>query len=328
MLPGLKVILLILLILYGLAINGYLLFYLTCRTCIPLVAQLSHITHWLTLSSLLMLPLALFVPYRWQIALWLLPGGIAFGYWYGAHFLPEPAPAADQPTFKAMTFNVLGFAADPHQTFAIIDQHNPDILGLQEMRPILDGLLREKYPYAEAKVLQGVDGLALYSRFPILSSEVHLASFEDRLERGAKPPYLRAVLEIEGQQVAVYVFHPTLPFFELGRRYDDQQSRRDYDFFVALLNQESLPMLVLCDCNTTPYTRQYQQMRTQLNDAFYTRGWGFGLTHPGYHRLDFPVIRIDYLWHSDHFTPLAVRVGRERGTSDHWPVIGQFSLKK
>ena len=319
--------LLLLLLIYGLAINSYLAIYLACEDCIVLIAQANHVAHWITLSNVLILPLVLLVPGRRWILIWLLPGVIVFVGWYGVYFMPNADPAvAGQTQFRVMTFNVLGHVADPSQTYLVIDALDPDILATQELCPTLDAMLRIKYPYQVSEITQGVDGLGIYSRFPILESEVHIP--EVYAVEGNPPPYIRSVIKIDEQEVVVYTYHPTLPTFQTGRSYDDHLSEADYNYFVQLLDEEALPVLVLCDCNTTPRTHQYAQMDQRLDDAFKAQGSGFGLTHGGDYRLDFATIRIDYLWHSDEFQPLHVEVGTDRGTSDHLPVWGDFMLQR
>jgi vancomycin resistance protein VanJ len=98
---------------------------------------------------------------------------------------------------------------------------------------------------------------------------------------------------------------------------------------MNMLDQETLPVLVLCDCNTTPRTQQYAQMDQRLDDAFKVQGWGLGLTHGGNYRLhSVAIIRIDYLWYREPLLPVRVEVGRERGSSDHLPVWGDFVLQR
>jgi vancomycin resistance protein VanJ len=189
----------------------------------------------------------------------------------------------------------------------------------------------EEYPYQISKVVQGFDGLALLSRYPIIEHEIHLDVGVENPDL-SQPHYIRALLDMDGQQVVVYVLHPPIPqpdpysvsFYELAyAAYDDHYLQLRIEQLTALIQQETLPVLLLCDCNSTPRSRQYPLIDTLLDDSFHEVGQGFGLTHP----VDpFPAIRIDYVWHSEAFVPVLARVWPEHGTSDRYPLVAHLIL--
>lgn len=316
---------------WGALVNFYLSAHLICVDCIDPLAILNHAAHYLTLSAVIVFIIAfIFRANKW-VLVWLLPGVFAFALWYGQNFLPKPEPKVDGIEITAASYNVLGHLAHPNQTFAVINEMDADIVALQELRPTLGAKLRvelsEKYPYQVSEILQVFDGLALLSKFPIVESQIELADDLSEVDL-AKPRYIRAVLDVYGQAVVVYAFHAAYPPFGIPFYYDDSDQKATIYSIVRLIKQETLPVLLLCDCNLTPRTPQYGILNEILDDSFQEQGWGFGLTHPSKYYGRFRKIRIDYLWHSEEFETIYARVWPDSGTSDHHPIWGQFILRK
>ncbi|MBI5930491.1 MAG: endonuclease/exonuclease/phosphatase family protein [Chloroflexi bacterium] len=323
---------------WGGLINGYLGIHAACGDCVPPVAVLNHFAHWVTLAAtavfVFIVPVLVFMKrsrrLKWLMAVWLLPGVIAFGLWYGPAFLPRPAPDVVGVEFTAATYNVMGFGADAAKTFAVIQDMKADLVALEELRPVLNDRLQtelaDEYPYQISRVVQGLDGYALLSRYPIL--DYHIGLDENSDYRGDTPRYVRALIDFDGQVVVVYVFHPTIPdlpprlYFPTA--YNDEILWRQVKGLVNLIRAEDAPVLVLCDCNSTPRSRQYALLNRYLDEVYGERGWGFGLTFPA----DRPMIRIDYIWHSNDFETLEAKVWLEGGTSDHRPLWASLILKK
>lgn len=320
---------------WGVMVNLFLVGNLFCAACIPVMVVLNHLAAWVTLVSLLAFSLAFTLRASLKLTLWLVPGVAAFVWWYAPLWLPKTTPHVKGIAFTAMTYNVLGFQADPNQTFKVIQNGNADIVALEELRPTLEKKLKddlsERYPFQVSNVVQGFDGLALLSRFPILESQVFLDIDFSAIDLN-RPHYLRAVVDIDGHPVVVYVIHPpipqpsywTAPLYQFLYRYDDSRLQTHIERTVKLIQAETLPVLLLCDCNSTPRSRQYKLLDGVLDEAFRAQGWGLGLTHPA---RPFPLLRIDYLWYSKDFTALEAKVWPESGTSDHFPVWGKLVLR-
>jgi len=311
----------------GLILNIYLVLYLSCTDCLPTLAILNHVTHWLLLGGIFttLLVMLLGAPTAWRrgISLWLSPSLIAFGVWYGPLFLPRPTPSAHGIVIDVATYNILGAYADWNATYQVIANNPVDILVLQEMRGVNDHLIRtqlaERYPYRVADRDRGFNGngIAIYSRYPILEAETHVFA-EPRTILKIRPDYIRAVIDV-GQPIVVYGFHAAVPTIRAWYEYDEWGTRYQTALMIARVQQETLPTLVLCDCNTTPRTRLYDQWDTILDDAFQAVGHGFGNTF----MVDIPrlgqmgIVRIDYVWHSPHFRPLAAQLDTTPNASDH-----------
>lgn len=320
---------------WGGAVNLLLLGRLVAPLLPPVLA-LTQFTGWILLGSVLIfvLTFTLRAPVGWLM--WLLPGVIAFGGLIMPVWFPNSPPEAEGTRFTAMTFNVLGNLADPDQIFAVIRDSNANLVGLQEVRPTLRSKLQtelsDQYPYQISKIVQGYDGYALLSRYPILEHEIVIEFDFDTPDLNA-PRYLRAVVDLAGQPVVVYVLHPPVPapnpyddsIMDVLLTFDDTVTQNYVRRAVTMIDAETLPVIVLCDCNSTPYSRQYRALDARLDEAFGAQGWGLGYTYPT--NMAVPALRIDYVWYDDHFVARAAKVGREAGTSDHYPLWAELVLK-
>jgi vancomycin resistance protein VanJ len=318
---------------YALGLNLYLLLYLAVGMTWPVVAQLIHIAHWLTALGGITGAILAAYPSRRAWALLGLPGLIAFGLWYGPYFNPihpTPAQADNALALTLATYNIRdNTIRDNAEVGHILGGMGADVVALQEVSPSQVRYLRADfaalYPYQAAYMTQRFDILMILSRYPIL--ETSLPAQRDYTQPSmATPRFMRVVIQVGGQPLAVYNFHPMRPQFKLALRYDDQLNRQNYDQLLEALAQEGWPHVVLCDCNASPLTAQYDWLARSLDDLHRQVGWGLGLTHTGLPMLPFRNTRIDYIWYSAGLRPLAVQVWGENGHSDHSPVRGQLSL--
>jgi endonuclease/exonuclease/phosphatase (EEP) superfamily protein YafD len=317
-------------VIYGLLVAVILAMYFLGRERFVLVQQAQHVMHFITLVTLLMLVAGALIFVRKWMLIALLPGTLMFAVWYGPPFLPKSEPDMQGVEITVATFNVLGHIANPDEVFAVVDALDADVIAFQELRPTLqhkmETHLREEYPHQVSKVIQGFEGLGLISRYPIVESNIELDV--DFIEPDlAAPRFLRVVLDVEGRRVVVYGFHPTIPFFEVGRSYDDDILSINVRDMVAQIETETDPVILLCDCNSTPRSIQYAWLDDVLHEAYGARGWGFGLTHPAGEWAITPLFRIDYVWYSDEFEPIAARVWDDSGGSDHYPVLARLDLR-
>jgi endonuclease/exonuclease/phosphatase (EEP) superfamily protein YafD len=249
---------------------------------------------------------------------------------YGGLLWPrgEIAQAGDGFTFTAATYNMFSSFSDPDEVIKTIESLNADIIGFEELRSTHAAAIEEHfaddYPYMVISPTETAFGVGLISRFPIVDQQIDLPV----------EPYgqhIRAMLDINGTEVVVYVAHPNPPknFFS-PLSYDDTRRGRQLGSLRDHLRQESGPVLVLCDCNMTDQSDDYRAMDDLLDDSFREAGARMGFTFPariGVTKRFLPyLVRIDYIWHSDQFVALNAHVGDDSGTSDHRPVIAELSL--
>lgn len=314
---ALRMVLAAILFFYGLIINVYFAAHFACWDCNFAVAQANHFAVWITLSGVLAFVLGLIFWIPKLVWLWLAPGPILFLVWFGPNFLPKSEPDANGFTFTAATYNIQDELGDTPQIYNNVVSINADIIAFQEMSPDLQTRIETEqlYPYVVTGVRRS-ELLGIASRFPILENEMFDGQF------------LRAVVDMNGQRVVVYNLHAPNADIDFGQRtFNDAELNDSIKKVLEQIKQESDPVLLLCDCNTTPRTRQYSWIQEVLDDSFAQQGSGFGHTHRGADFVSFATIRIDYIWHSDRLTPLEVGVWNDDGSSDHFPVRGQLVLE-
>lgn len=318
---------------WGLLVNVYVMLFLLWRNSLRPLEFVNHVAHWISLSVLVLALVTLPLVRRWFLGVWLLPGILMFIIFFGQLWLPKPTPDVQGTEITAVTFNVKGYKGDHDETFAVIKDIDSDLVALQEFHPDLQHNLNTKlediYPYQASLFVDVTDGLAILSKYPFVEEPKFYIPprFED-----PDPRYGRAVIDINGQNVVIYAFHPVTLYFEPTTTHIEQT-----EYVLALIQQETYPVIVLCDCNNTPLSKTYSLLNAELNDSFAEQGFGFGLTFPigdpdlGQMSIPTvlePLIRIDYIWHSDPIVTLDAKVWTKGkgGTSDHYPVWARLVI--
>ncbi|MBZ0308029.1 MAG: endonuclease/exonuclease/phosphatase family protein [Anaerolineae bacterium] len=317
---------------YGLLVTFYLATYFACRDCVAVTAQVNYVAHYVLLLAGLLLIVGLIFYLRKWVWLACLPGVLVFGLWYVPLFFPRSTSEAEGLEITAASFNVLRHHEDSDAILDIIENFDADIVGLYELNPEMSARLESElgaeYPYQFTQIGDGYEGIGLLSRHPI--TEPFLLVRDEDIEDIAldQQGYLRAVVEVEGQLIAVYLVHPPIADVFPVFKYDDQYLEREVNEAVAAVQEESLPVLLMCDCNSAPLTEQHAKFEEVLNDSFEEVGRGLGLTFKWMSFSPISLVRIDYIWYSDEFVALEAKVWDETGSADHHPIWGRFVLKQ
>lgn len=283
---------------------------------------------WMLLIALPLLAIVLLAR-RWRRAVLVGAVALSFVWLFGGLFMPTIRPASvcagDTPGchLTVMSYNLLG---DDHPDVAaqmeIIRRADADIVALQEVSPraaqAIDETLADLYPY-RALYPHGIPGSGLLSKYPIGQVEAF------QLTEGALY-HTWAEVEIEGRTVTVISAHPPPPAYN---RRDGYWARGGAE--IQALTQMATsggPALLLGDFNISDLTAEYEVMRSAgLVDAFRQAGWGLGVTFPArFGTVDRfpPLVRIDYIWHTQDFTTTRAWVDRTSVGADHRPVIAQL----
>lgn len=151
--------------------------------------------------------------HRWRSAAALLaPALVAAGTW-GPLLTPErPGGAAD---LRVATYNAT-HGAGTHGVLALVAEHHPDVLVLQELTPrqvaLLDRQLAAVYPYRSFGTPDPLqrDGDAVLSRFPVTGAEPVTG-----LPTGARPADL-VHLDVRGWPTSVLSVHLASPCLLCG----------------------------------------------------------------------------------------------------------------
>jgi vancomycin resistance protein VanJ len=255
------------------------------------------------------------------------------GRW-GRLFAPRmSAPTGVRPELTVMTFNVLAWNRQYAATAGVILAEAPDVVAVQELDPLaavaLLRLLADQYPHRALQPYPSPSGAGVFSRHPLRDAEAF------RLGVAGGHWSQRMVVEAPSGPLTLFNVHTRIPRLCWERRcglagvlptFSAERCREDVRRLARLLDEVDGPLLVMGDFNMTEYSAHYRLVRARLTDAYRAVGWGFGHTFPRLgsfpHGLPvpWPMVRLDYVWHSAHFRPLSARLGRAGG-SDHHPVI-------
>jgi endonuclease/exonuclease/phosphatase (EEP) superfamily protein YafD len=233
------------------------------------------------------------------------------------HFLPKrPATVQGQP-ITVMSVNLLYCNLRTGPIIEEIRTADPDVLLLQEYTSDWHRAMQEtiggRYPHIAYVTRDNPFGAAIYSRRPFIGQ------IETRLSLGnVGTPQMRAVVEVDGRQVAIYNIHLQPPYGLMRTRLTRHQLADLRD----LLAKESLPAIVSGDFNFTDRSPNAGLLREAgLVDTHEAVGWGRGSTWPvdSFFRY-MPGIRLDHIYVSDQIACTRSYTGIGSG-SDHRPVI-------
>jgi vancomycin resistance protein VanJ len=297
--------------------------YLLTGTRLWPIALAADGAHWLLLPSLIIVPLALRAR-RWGTLLLSGISVLALVGWFGPRFLPHGELAqADRPVLRVMAFNVNDGGAAPDLLVPVLANSGADLIALEELNAAqaeaIERELSEAYRYHWLEPL-GIPGKGLLSHYPILTAEL----LPDRSGGHSRDAHL--TLDVAGRTLTVIVAHPPPPVVDTAG-YRANPYAADSIGASAALAAANGPAILLGDFNTTELSANYAvPTAAGLTDAFQTAGWGFGATWPARIktlRVPFPLVRIDYIWHTADFTAQAAWVGPYDG-SDHYPILAEL----
>ena len=287
----------------------------------------NYVTVWLIVPLLFALMVAIALRHRWlmicltlllalsihQNQLWSLPAVSA-------------APITKQTNeLRVMTFNVHPTNQHMDALAELILQSQLDLVGLQEINRHagneLVPLVAAEFPYVARQ-----KGMMLFSRYPIYEL-----------------PPLRGVLG--GQLVKVYAPTADVYVWNLHAPTAVQQSfwekqKRELSIVERHLAKTDAPLLLLGDLNATDQTENYNLIASHLTDTHVAAGEGLGLTYPepGTLYTRFPaaekrlewlptLLRIDYIFVSEHWQVHDSEVVTTSFGSDHSPIVATIGLR-
>lgn len=314
--------------LYGMAMIIYLLGRFTVGERWSVVGFLNNMLPWLALVGAGLAIIAMFSQYRWLLFSLQLPIIVAFLILFGELLLPrDQPPTSDGPQFTAASFNTLSWHSDPLPVVGTIAGMDADIVGLQELGvrhvAVIEEQLSGQYPYRVLHTTERQDhGVGLLTRYEVKEEEVFKLQEYSFLS-------LRAVLDVEGVDVTVFVIHPRSPdnrinplTYDTAEREAELETLRD-DY----LQNTTGPVLLLCDCNMSDQSDDYEAMDVLLDDAFRAQGRGIGFTFGTRRPVTLPFLRVDYVWSSDDFVVVEAGSWGGLGASDHRPVKATLAFK-
>lgn len=331
---------------YTLIVLGLTLFLLFDRTNISWVEFFKTGVMLGLVSVLPVLIMTLILRY-WRMSLALaFPALFVFSY-YAPFFVPSTVHAPDDaPQLTVLTFNILqrkNFAEDIAQ---VILESGADVVAVQELsldvETTLSKLLHDTYPYQALHPQTGRNnffrGQGVYSRFPIV--EDNYWQFDDFpiFQPGywkvfPTHGHQRVVLRVDDQNLVLYNTHLWPAIDWAGGLKFDTNNLNDYGHseaarrLVERTSAETLPLIWVGDFNMSDQFAEYDTITAYLTDSFRESGTGMGYTYPaqGWGFLP-PLMRLDYIFHSDALVSVETHVLTDYAHSDHRPVMSTLAL--
>jgi vancomycin resistance protein VanJ len=320
---------------YGLLACLALLLRLTVGEMALIRIPLDDLLCLLWFPALILLPFTLLTR-RWWLSVVLAPTALILLITFGPAFLPRTRPLPpDRTPIRLLTYNLHAEQAMLQPMIDLIREADADVVALQEMSTVmadaLDAQLATVYPYRalyREPHNNPYHGRGILSRYPIVAAYTEPTTY---------PLPFRmqwAHLQVDDHRIAVYNLHtaPSYPIFGQGMNLVPAEEQTLAT--MRLIESETIPTLLLCDCNSQPLSENYAHITRLLRDSYGDVGWGLGFTGPDWGTTQSnegpafvpPYQRIDYIFHSADFTALEPIVWPHAGGSDHRPVIARLAF--
>jgi len=245
-------------------------------------------------------------------------------------------------TIKVMTYNIHSCIGIDGKLFVsrigrIIGRQAPDIVALQEVdrnmrrtgrtdqiRLLADQLDMYSYFFPLLSRDEGAYGLAVLSRSPFTSTDITILP---RLQSGRRIRERRGIMRVQLDTPA-----GPLHFLNTHLSFIRQETLLQVSYIAEQNIRGKIPPdqpIILCgDLNSGVKSNAYAVLSGILNDCE-MRTPHF-TPEPTFFSA-YPLLRLDHIFHSGHFQPLAVHVINDwecRLASDHLPVCSTLLLKK
>jgi endonuclease/exonuclease/phosphatase (EEP) superfamily protein YafD len=276
----------------------------------------------------------------------LLPIMLLIVVWFGPRFLPKALPPSDAPVVQIMTNNMWRLNPTPENVAQLIIESKPDVVFLQEVQLSTQGealvVLETDYPY-QTKLVDEIR-LSMYEAVNItLSRHAFVESEEIELDLPNMPTVYRNVIVVNGKRIALYNTHLITPFTETPRLpvgnnyfakvalgYDDAQRNQQIETLLDYLSTEPYTYIVAGDFNLSDLSMTYTRIAEGMHDSFIGAGVGLGNSWPEARALGLPaflppLVRMDYIWHSDGLQAIRAWQGTFVG-SNHLPLFAEFVI--
>ncbi len=237
-------------------------------------------------------------------------------YVVAPQLLSWPTLAADRgETVRLATANLHKRNRETDRVVRFVDREAPDVLLLTELtyewEKRLESSLRS-YPYSVVVPREDGQGIALYSRLPVLSSEVLWFA-------GDEVPTLEARIDVRGRPLLLFGAHPPAP--RNARLY--RLRNRIYAGLADRVRASGEPLVVLGDLNSTSWGQSFGRLLEDGGLRDTSEGRGFQWSWPaGFWPLAIP---IDHCLTSKGVRIAGRRVGPDIG-SDHYPLTVDLAV--
>lgn len=235
--------------------------------------------------------------------------------------LPQRQPPAGPNEIHLLSFNVLGRNYEQQATLEMLGDSGADIVVVLEYeKKWVDTLseLKSAYPYSIEEPRWHGFGMALYSRYPIVNSEVHALT-----RKRTDNVFVVACIDIAGQEFAVCACHFLAPMSEYNSQIRNDQIAEVSAIIQRIQKERDIPVVLVGDYNTVPWSsythdlRHVAGLRDSRQGYLYHGSWPTGnsiLSIPIDNAFVSPEIHI-------HDRSIC-----ETTNSDHFPLMLKFSF--
>jgi endonuclease/exonuclease/phosphatase (EEP) superfamily protein YafD len=279
---------------------------------------IQSLTPWLLLPAF---PIAVVAAWRKRRALALTAAGVAVALLVLSAPIAfpggRPDVPADAPRFSVAFANVYHHNESAAAGEAVLAP-DADVLAVVELNEAMNEQLQqlgvdERYPYRVARPHWSSEGLAVYSRFPIVSEEIRRIGSRLGLE---------AVLDVDGQHVRIVVVHPFPPV-------SDGRTSREWADSVDAIGDAATspgpPTFVVGDFNASRWHPPFRHLLGRgLRDVHEWMGKGFSTSWPVAWDLP-PFVRLDHALVRPGVVPTEVSELTVPG-SDHRGFVAELAV--
>jgi vancomycin resistance protein VanJ len=292
---------------------------------------LNRFTAYLFVPGLFLLVAAILMR-RPKILLPLLLPALIFILLYYPYLLPKSAKPADEARLlRVMTYNVLYSNEEYDAVSNVILTHGPDLVALQEVVPELMSALVERlkddYPYYVAGTYKDFGETAVFSRYPIVDSQV-IDVLVDRRAVVVKV----AIREQDVTFVSIHLMAYNLWWTKVKDVPATIMERtriqhHQVEIVFDQVDDEDGIVLIGCDCNAYETSSTYQMVDQYLDNAAREVGLLWTGNESSGAKQDVSLDHIDYVWYRGDIEPIRVYKLLDSGGSDHLPVLVTFRWK-
>lgn len=225
---------------------------------------------------------------------------------------------AGGPVFTVLHANAFFRTDEPAAAAEVLAGAGADVVAVVELSVDLERALRERgvdaaHPWHVGTRAQRRNGIALLSRFPVVSSRVGPIGGQTAVD---------ATVDVHGRHVRILVVHP-LPGVD---RHSLRRLRHDLRAIAARAGDDDLPTLVVGDFNAGRWHPMFRrQLLARFRDVHESVGRGFSVSWP-VHRFVPAWVRLDHGLVDDGVEPLDVD-DLDLPGSDHRAFVARLRLR-
>jgi vancomycin resistance protein VanJ len=223
---------------------------------------------------------------------------------------------------KVMSFNVWSKNSSPGRIAEAVSEYGPDILLLQEITlPQFETLSRR------LDEITATTGEVWSKAYEPLSLQAVISRYQLQSQWAKVNKAKVQVVSAEAPFGTVMVFnvHPT--WGNWARR-----NRQLADLLREDILPCDMPLILGGDFNAPDRSEIFRLLARHLHNAHTEAGKGFGFTFPASLSMGnrllpfFPLVRIDHIFFSDHFSVLHAATSDDAYGSDHLPVTARLAF--